>query len=172
MTRDKAIAVVLIGIGTLTVACGLLLGGNPVTARRERRDQERSTRLVQINSALQGAFSLQAKLPTSTEAYVQIVTDAGISTDSGPISEIPSYKLLTDETYELCAEFEGASHASLTTRPRTSSIPEESPDFWSHGTGRTCYKLQIPSWVKTEATTRKAATASSTPPIATPSINP
>ena len=172
MTRDRSITLILSGIGLVTVVCGLVLGGNPLAARREQRDEERSLRLSRASSILHGAYSINETLPTTTEAYLDLLEGAGFTTPGAPISDIPDYRLLGNETYELCITFEEQSRLSGFRFSQPTIQSEETPDFWSHSAGRTCYTVRIPGWVKTDAAAKKAANASSTTPTPVRSANP
>lgn len=172
MNRDRSITLILGSVGLVTVICGLVLGGNPVTARRGQRDEERSLRLSRASSILNGAYSNTGALPGNTEAYLNLLQTAGFATPEAPVSDIPDYRQLGDETYELCITFEEQSHMGGVRFSQPTIQTEETPDFWSHDAGRTCYTARIPSWVKMDAAAKKAANTSSTSPVPEHSTNP
>lgn len=174
MTRDRLIALVLGTVGVVTAVCGLILGGNPATARREQRDQRRAEQLSQVNNLINNEYALTMAIPTSTEAYRTLIETRGMPNDSSFL-EIPDYRFLGSDSYELCTTFEaetGLSRVKTTPLPPPGIQAEESPQFWTHGTGRTCYSVRVPSWIKTEANTRKTTNPAPVTPIQLNSPNP
>lgn len=143
-----------------------------MAARREQRDEERSLRLSRASSILHGAYSTNEILPTTTKAYLDLLEGAGFASPGAPISDIPDYRQLGNEIYELCMIFEEQSRLSGVRFSQPSIQSEETPDFWSHPAGRTCYTVRIPSWVKMDAAAKKAANTSSTTPTPVRSANP
>ena len=144
MNRDQRIASALGVVGLVTLVCGLALGGNPLAARRERRDQDRSARLSQASSAIQNIYVTQRHIPTSTEAYIEALQATGMFPRELPIAALPEYRSLGPDTYELCDTFETSiqnQHGSLV---RPGLYPEEFPDFWSHDAGKQCYTVRVP----------------------------
>jgi hypothetical protein len=158
MSRDRIISVALSGVAIITVLCGFILGGNPVTARQERRDADRSSTLSETAMLLHNTYVSTRTLPTSTEAYVRLLAERPGALPSSRANEIPEYRWISAEAYELCMTFETDSHrpASAVTRPGLP--PQESPDFWAHTQGRTCYPSRIPSWVLQDAATQASST--------------
>ncbi len=158
MSRDRIIAAALSGVAIVTVICGLWLGGNPISARKERRDSERSMQLSQTASLLHTTYTERLTLPTSTEAYLDLRAKNPNGLAMASISEVPDYRWLNSDTYELCMTFETASNRPLSGLTRPALTPEESPDFWAHAAGRTCYLSRLPSWVMQDAATRASST--------------
>lgn len=144
MNRDQRIASALGVVGILTLVCGLALGGNPLAARRELRDQDRSARLSQASSAIQNIYITQQHVPTSTEAYTEALRATGVLPNEPTLADLPEYQSLGADTYTLCDTFETSiqnQHGSLI---RPGVHPEEYPDFWSHNAGKQCYTIRVP----------------------------
>ncbi len=158
MSRDRIIAAVLSGVAVVTVLCGFVLGGNPVTARQERRDEDRSSKLTATATLLQSMYVNTRTLPTSTEAYLQLLAEHPKAFSPSLVEEVPEYRWISAEAYELCMTFETASNRLVFALTRPGFPPQESPDFWAHPQGRTCYPSRIPTWVLQDAATHASST--------------
>ena len=162
-----AIGIALIGIITITI--GLLLGATPQQARRETRDEQRSQGLSQIQSILTNQFNANARLATAAE-YRDLYSQNLLSFGKGhPFSLEPAtYRIITDTSFELCTSFETAKNNGGSMAPTTSPVgatypPSESPFYWSHPIGKTCYTVSISQLVTEQAKQQKLqATQAST----------
>lgn len=118
----------------LVLVLGFLYAGSPQEERMRRFDQQRTDRLNQISYAVESYYQTNNRLPMNiSEVFGHI--RASISPD--PVTGLPfSYTVLTDTTYELCAEFDLA-----TEDPASKAMyqPLTQPNFWLHDAGRTCY---------------------------------
>ena len=122
---------VLIGAAFVVVVAAVVTGivvlGPPSEQRALRLDQRRSRDLQAIGLELNALWKKKRHLPASLQ---ELSTESDISNSSrDPVSGTPyPYRVVDDETFELCATFDRAS-----TR-------RSSADFWVHGAGRHCFE--------------------------------
>jgi hypothetical protein len=115
------------------VAGGLFLIGSPAQERVRRIDSQRVSDLSAMAGAVDLYWTRHTRLPASLEelaaepgAYVKRVD---------PVTQRPyEYRACDGNTYELCASFDRES----TGQPGNYYYR----DFWAHGAGRQCFKLE------------------------------
>lgn len=127
---------VLIGVaGAGVIAAvigGLFFLGPPEQERARRLDQRRVRELGEIALAVNLHWTRSERLPGSLGELSQD-SRTPLRTEDPETAQRYEYRLLSAETYELCADFQ------------LDSIEPSSPTesyFWSHGTGRHCYQLE------------------------------
>lgn len=114
------------------VAAGLMVVGSPATERVRRLDDRRVNDLADITRALNSYWTRSNRLPSSLDELFQSPGAPAHSHD--PNTQAPyGYRLLGAKSYELCADFQAES----------ATDPHGVTDrFWSHRTGRQCFRLE------------------------------
>lgn len=122
----------LVGAAVIT---GLFLSGSPAQERLKQFDQERLSRLQQIQNVVIETYVAQfGKLPTTLEeAMKRSPASPDVYVDP-ETNAFYSYEALTADTYQLCAEF------SLPSDKQADAVSL----MWTHGAGYSCFTLQIP----------------------------
>jgi hypothetical protein len=114
------------------VAIGMLLLGSPAEERVRRFDERRVQDLASIARAVDLYWTRHVRLPSSfDELRKEPGGDAGFNDPS--TNDLYQYRPLEAGSYELCAQFERGS------RPPGRATGD---DFWSHGTGRQCFRRE------------------------------
>ena len=119
-----AIAVVTIAVVTALIQLGL-----PTDQRMRRLDDRRVEDLRGITDAADLYWTRRGSLPISLQ---DLSAEPGVNlryrdSSTGRLYE---YRVLSDTTYELCADFQ------------LNSVVERS-GFWSHGAGSQCFELVV-----------------------------
>jgi hypothetical protein len=131
----------LVGAAVLAVlVIGLVLAGSPRTARLQDLDQRRVLALQRIETAIQSHYQDVRALPAALDSLVEVkrlVPAELLDPVTGARFE---YVLLDSVRYQLCATFDQPDSLG----DRLGHSPERSPRFWSHGAGRTCFRLVVP----------------------------
>jgi hypothetical protein len=133
----QALVALAIAAVVASVVGGLLLLGSPQEARERILDARRIAEIRTIANAVDLYWTRQGHLPVSLVALSQ---GQGIQIHRfDPETKRPyDYRVLGDNSYELCAEFaRDAAQDGL--------IPQG--DFWAHGSGSQCFRLE-PKTVK------------------------
>jgi hypothetical protein len=127
---------VIMTVGTTVVAvsiiAGVILVGSPAEGRREQLDSTRVEDLKRIMSATDSFWERNARLPESLEELTEDARAEVSNVDPGS-AEPYDYVVSGEESYELCATFDGESTAPV----------RSSADFWRHGAGRQCFELTV-----------------------------
>ena len=119
-----AVAAVVIG--------GILLLDSPAQERLRRLDERRVSDLRSISAELDFYWTREGTLPASLE---ELAHEPGVflelyDPESGEAYE---YRVLSSNTYELCAEF---------ARDTAEERDHFYRDFWSHNAGRQCFQME------------------------------
>jgi len=114
------------------VVAGVIVVGTPAKGRMQRLDRVRAADLREIVAAVDRYWRQHEELPASLG---DLAADprAEVSVRD-PASEADyEYRIVDDDSYELCAVFDLAS------------IPErrERGTFWLHDAGRNCFELDV-----------------------------
>jgi hypothetical protein len=114
------------------VVAGIIVVGTPAEGRMQRLDRVRAADLRSIVAAVDRYWRQHEELPASLR---DLAADprAQVSVRD-PASETEyEYRIVDDDSYELCAVFDLAS------------IPErrERGTFWLHDAGRNCFELDV-----------------------------
>jgi hypothetical protein len=140
MTSRRSIFAITLTVVILGVVIGaFFLVGSPEKGREQRFDDQRSQNLQTIRYQGVDEFVRRTEnLPASLEEIqktivINAVPDPFIDPETGAPVE---YEKTGDASYALCATFDLPSDAA--TSPNGDV-------FWTHGAGRTCFKLQIQS---------------------------
>lgn len=142
--RFPILPTVTTSLVAIAVITGLILAGSPAEERLRRFDQQRISNLQQIQNVVIETYVAQFDhLPaTLDEAMKRSPASPDIYTDP-ETHQFYAYQPLSTETYQLCATF------SLPSNSQTDSV---SP-MWEHGSGYSCFTLQIPSKQRAETPT-------------------
>ncbi len=112
-----------------SIVAGVILVGGPAKGRLERLDGERVEDLQGIMRAIDQFWKDHERLPETLEDLARDPREQVNTID--PASAVGYEYLLDDNTYRLCAVFDGESRA-----------PGRAPaGFWSHSGGRQCFEL-------------------------------
>ena len=126
-----------IGVVVVAVVGGLVLLGPPSEERTRRLDERRTEDLRGITRAVDLYWTRHGRLPASIK---DLSGESGLKVSARDPGTAQTYELrvLDAATYELCASFERTSIEPGNSAART---PDVSEDFWSHGVGRRCFRL-------------------------------
>ena len=154
---------VLIGlaIGVVVVAAvsGLIVLGPPSEQRARRLDDRRVEDLRGITRAVDLYWTRHGRLPASLD---ELSRESGVNIDSRDpgTTQLYDYRVLGEETYELCANFQRDLPESpdasgervervggdiLVTNPERLERGSQrvSKGFWAHGAGRQCFQPEV-----------------------------
>jgi hypothetical protein len=114
------------------VAIGMLFLGSPADARVRLLDERRVQDLASIARAVDLFWTRQARLPSSLHE-LRSEPGGNVRSNDPSTNNLYEYRSLQAQTYELCAQFE-----------RDSLQPDQATGdgFWSHGTGRQCFRRE------------------------------
>lgn len=129
---------------TVVVVAAIVLGFFHIELPEERRavlfDQERVQDLQDIQFRVGEYYRAKQELPTSLTALETIGFGYELPTD--PETEaVYEYRVLTTESFELCATFE--TDSATEERARSSARPFGIEGNWEHGAGYTCFERII-----------------------------
>ncbi len=114
------------------VVAGVIVAGTPAKGRMQRLDRVRADDLRAIMTAVDRYWRQHERLPASLS---DLATDprAEVSVSDPATGTEYEYRMVDDDSYELCAVFDLAS------------IPErrERGTFWLHDAGRNCFALDV-----------------------------
>ncbi len=130
MTRRSPLMGIATGALVLAaVVAGLMLAGSPSEARRRRLDERRAADLRQIGQAIDVYWARTRRLPSAPADLTRPGLQVALT---DPVTHEPyGYDVLGPQAYRLCATFESPSD-------RIGDLP-----FWTHGTGRQCFDLEV-----------------------------
>ena len=133
-----------IGAVVVAVVGGLIVLPPPSEERTRRLDERRVEDLRGITRAMDLYWTRQGRLPASME---DLSRESGVRVSARDPGTAQDYELrvLDAATYELCASFERTSADSGNPAGLAQVVSE---DFWSHGVGRRCFRLdaqEVPS---------------------------
>lgn len=134
-----------LGLSLVVVAAiitGFYLIGSPGKERQRRLDTTRTQHLESLSYSIDYYYrSAGQKLPsqlselTLSSSYrlqPQQLKDPGTGEPYG-------YRVIDQDTYELCATFVQTSADRNINQPP----PTAEPNFWNHGAGRQCFSLDV-----------------------------
>ena len=135
--RRHVVAVVASATVAAAVVFGLVRLGPPSDERSRRLDERRTEDLRGITRAVDLYWTRHGRLPASIK---DLSGESGLKVSARDPGTAQTYELrvLDTATYELCASFERTSTEPGNSAGRT---PDVSEDFWSHGVGRRCFRL-------------------------------
>ena len=126
-----------IGAVVVAVVAGLMVLPPPSEERTRRLDERRVEDLRGIARAMDLHWTRHGRLPA---AVGDLAREPGVrvSTRDPGTGQDYELRLLDEPTYELCAIFERATADSGDPAGGAEDVSE---DFWSHGAGRRCFRL-------------------------------
>lgn len=133
---------VFIGLASVVVVvavvAGLIMLPAPGEERTRRLDERRVEDLRGVAGAMDMYWTRHGSLPAS---MAELASESGVRISTRDPGNEQEYELrvLDAATYELCASFERTS-ADSAEPDRRAQDPSE--DFWSHGVGRQCFRLE------------------------------
>lgn len=133
---DKILAAIVTTIVVGAVITAVILLDPPGVQRQRKMDEHRVDDLMAIQRAAEEYWTRHKKLPPD---LATLSKEAGlvVPTTDPETSAAYVYETTGPRSYRLCAEF------ARTTAERASMPPYMIK--WSHGAGRHCFELKIPS---------------------------
>ena len=129
----RRILIAATAVVVVSVIAGIVIIGSPTEGRFQQLDSGRISDLRGIMAASDLYWSRNEGLPSSLEELAQDPRIAVNTIDPGS-GEPYGYRVLDEDSYELCATFDRA----------TASPPGRSAaDFWRHEVGRQCFALEV-----------------------------
>ncbi len=168
----------LIFLSTLTliaVATGFILGGSPITQQAKRYDEIRLNAFSSIQSKIDNYYSTYKKLPQSFSDLTYSSYDRADLYNDPQTKKQYEYKLTSDTSYKLCAEFSTESDDYKQQNPpvyqmneTTNSSPIVPPDPYykgnaSHPKGPYCITYFVSNYRLTPTYTPYYLTPTVTP---------
>ena len=129
----KRILVVATSVVVVSVIAGIIIIGSPTEGRFQQLDSGRISDLRRIMAASDLYWSRNERLPSSLEELAEDPRTVVNTIDPGS-AESYGYRVLDEDTYELCATFDRGS-----ADPTGRSVA----DFWRHAAGRQCFELEV-----------------------------
>lgn len=132
-TINARVIIVVAAVVVAAVIGGIILLDSPAQERLRRLDERRVADLRELAYALDLFWTREGRLPASLE---EISNEPGVVEQLfDPETGRPyDYRVLSDNTYELCAQF---SHDTAEEQERFYR-----DYYWSHGPGRKCFQLE------------------------------
>lgn len=130
MSSGKAVLSIASVVVLGSIVAGVILVGGPAEGRMERLDDERVEDLQEIMRAVDRFWKEHERLPAGLEDLAREPRTRVNTLDPGS-AEAYEYAILSEDTYHLCAVFDGESRA----------LRRATTDFWSHSGGRHCFEL-------------------------------
>lgn len=139
-SKQFGLGVALVVVGVIVL--GFLNSDTPSEVRNMRLDEQQITDLSDMQWRIEDHYRINKSLPTETGLlYI------GIPQPTAPEGrEDYTYKVIDNDTYELCAVFAGASKSGDTnvSEPVTIDQTLKNPyNNWDHGAGKTCFERTV-----------------------------
>lgn len=129
----KRILVAATAVVVVSVIAGIVIIGSPTERGLQQLDTGRISDLREIMAASDFFWSRNERLPSTLEELAEDPRSSVNIIDPGS-AEPYGYRILDEDTYELCAIFDRAS----------AEVPSRSvEDYWRHATGRQCFELEV-----------------------------
>ena len=130
-TVRTIIAIILAVVVLAVIIVGICLLDSPAQERLRRLDERRVDDLRELSYELDFYWTREGTLPTSLE---ELSSEPGVFVDllDPETSQPYEYRVLSSNTYELCAVF------VLDTAAEQDRFYK---DVWSHDSGRQCFQL-------------------------------
>ncbi len=125
---------VLLGLGVaaviVAIIAGVMVAGSPAEGRMQQLDRVRARDLQSIAASIDDFWQRHERLPNSLG---ELVADprAQVSIEDPDTEQEYEYRILDEDSYELCAVFALASITNNRARDA----------FWLHDAGRHCFSL-------------------------------
>ena len=129
----KPILIVATVVVVVSVIAGIIVIGSPTEGRFQQLDLGRIADLREIMEATDLFWSREERLPSSLEELAEDPRTSVNTIDPGS-AEAYAYRILDEDTYELCATFD---------RESVGPPGRSAADFWRHPAGRQCFELEV-----------------------------
>jgi hypothetical protein len=129
----KRILIAAASVVVVSVITGIVIIGSPTEGRFQQLDAGRISDLRGIMAASDLYWSRSERLPSSLEELAEDPRTAVNTIDPGS-AESYEYRVLDEDTYELCATFD---------RESPSPPGRSAADFWRHAAGHQCFALEV-----------------------------
>ena len=128
----RVVAYVASAVVAAAVAGALVIMGPPSEERRRRLDEMRRGDLNLLSIAVDNYHYSQGRLPESLDELAAVPTVRYRSRSDPETGLAYDYRVVDDNTYELCAAFGGeGGDAAYDDR------------FWAHRAGPKCFQLDV-----------------------------
>ena len=119
-----------VAAGIVAVIAGVMVAGAPAEGRMQRLDRVRARDVRSIATSIDDFWRRHERLPDSLG---ELVADprAQVSIEDPDTEQEYEYRILDENSYELCAVFALASITNNRARDA----------FWLHDAGRNCFSL-------------------------------
>lgn len=131
-STSRVFALLSVAVVVVSVVVGLTLIRSPGEERERRVDDRRVSELRSIAAAVDLYWTREGRLPASLDE-LRAAQLGGLHYEDPETLRPYGYRILGEKGYELCAEF-ARNPAQDRRRPQG--------DFWAHGAGRQCFRLE------------------------------
>ena len=133
LSKNILIAWILAGVVVAAIVIGVILLDSPAQERLNRLDDRRVSDWRELSFAVHVKWTREGRLPSSLEELS--IEERIVRELADPVTgDAYEYRVVDEDTYELCAVFEGEIDAG------EHDIPYEY--LWFHGPGRQCFELK------------------------------
>jgi hypothetical protein len=135
VTGERSTRTFVIAAGavvTAAIVAGLIAIGSPDAARVRQLDARRVADLQGLQRSIDVVWARAERLPRTLDeisAAFELPAAGRDPEDGRPYG----YRVLSEKTYELCAEFR---------EPSPAPEARAAGDFWSHGAGPQCFQFE------------------------------
>jgi hypothetical protein len=137
-TYGKPILVVAAAVVIVSVIAGIVVIGSPTQGRMQALDAGRLADLQGIMGATDLFWSRNERLPAALDELADDPRSSVNTVDPGS-GEPYAYRVVDEDTYELCATFD---------RESTTTPGRPVADFWRHGPGLQCFEIEVDKAVR------------------------
>ncbi len=123
----------------ITLATGLWLVGTPQHARKQEIDTRRVRMVEAVASQVDSYYEKARVLPPALDSLVTIARWQPADLRDPVTAQPFEYSILDSTHYQLCATFDTADTTGASEWTMRGS------NFWAHGAGRHCWRLQVPA---------------------------
>ncbi len=134
----KPILVVATSVVVVSVIVGIIVIGSPSEGRFQQLDSGRIADLRGVMDATDLFWSRNERLPSSLAELAEDPRTSINTVDPGS-GQPYSYRILEEESYELCTTFD---------RQSDDPSARSTTDFWRHGPGRQCFEIEVDKAVR------------------------
>ena len=133
LSKSILIAWLLAVVVVTAIVVGVILLDSPAQSRLNRLDDRRISDLRELSIAVDVYWTREGRLPSSLEELS--IEERIVRELADPVTgDAYEYRVVDEDTYELCAVFEAEIDAGKR------DIPYEY--LWSHGPGRQCFQME------------------------------
>jgi hypothetical protein len=134
--RSRNTAIVVSILVLVALVFGFVVAGSPVMARKIKFDNQRTSDLSSIQGAITEYYRNNNSLPVDLVTLSKSVVYYGFDMKDPKTLEDYEYRIITNNSYELCANFE-------TDDSDKAEVKNRYVDTWYHGIGRQCFERPI-----------------------------